>query len=99
MAFSSSPSTLTTVPRPKESWLTRSPDRSEIIGRLPGDRTPGRPAKVATAGVDEDLMPVVSVRCQSIRSAGISSRKRDAGLYCGEPHPERTIALELSLIH
>ena len=57
MTLSASPSTLTTVPSPNESWLTRSPDRSEIIGRLPAERTPGRPG-VRSAG----NRPMISLR-------------------------------------
>lgn len=94
--LSPSPSTRTTVPRPKESWLTRSPDWSAMTGRLPALRTPGRAASVATAGRSEPRAPLNDgpSRCQSSRSPGISSRKRDGGLYCGAPQADRTAARE-----
>ncbi len=62
-----------------------------ITGRLPGERTPGREARRATAGAEpREVTCAAPVRCQSTRCSGISSRNRLAGLYCGAPQAERT---------
>src|SRR4249919_899638 len=90
-ARSATPAVETTVPSPKVSWLTRSPASSETTARLPGDTVPGRAARTAPAGVEagDD-----SARCHSTSDSGTSSRKRDGGLYDGDPHAERRTARE-----
>jgi murein DD-endopeptidase MepM/ murein hydrolase activator NlpD len=62
-----------------------------MSGRFPGERTPGRWASVATAGMPgRRVVVAASARCHSTSAGGISSRNRLAGLYCGAPQAERT---------
>jgi hypothetical protein len=89
--WSATPRTATTRPRPKESWLTRSPGLSARIGRSPGPATrPRRMAlSAATCDAEVSVAPV-----HSTSSDGMSSRNREAGLYDGDPQADRTTARE-----
>ena len=87
------PSTRTTVPSPNESWVTRSPGANGCSGGCPAyapqvvaqglaiadpplDAPPPRPYREPTAAAS---------RSHWTKPAGISSRKREAGWYCGAP--------------
>ena len=103
-ARSPSPETETTVPSPNVSWVTRSPGVSETTARAPGALAPIRAAAATSEGAapNPPLLGATDVvtgesgppRRQSMSSAGISSRKREAGKYDGEPHWLRTTARE-----
>lgn len=88
-AFSAAPAVDTTVPRPKVSWLTRSPGSRSMTTRLPGERVVGRSARAAEAGGCET---VDATRSHSTSSSGTSAKNRDGGLYDGAPHAERITA-------
>src|SRR5215207_1505836 len=90
-ACSPPPAVDSTTPRPKASWLTRSPGASDTTTRLPGDLAPGRVDAAAMAGV---LDGFASARCHDTPSSGSSSRKREAGLYDGDPQALRITARE-----
>ena len=107
--LSPTPSSATTVPRPKVSCWTRSPGSRDGIGRpalaflaaseralaVPKRFWGARPPLVGMeyCGRFQDVI-APAVRRQSTRSAGSSSRNREAGLCEGAPHAERTTARE-----
>src|SRR5439155_3683341 len=84
------PSVATTVPRPYLSWLTRSPTSRDNAGvsfqalavdgaGRDGPVRPRRDAQVGALGAER----IGSSRRHSMRSGGISSRKRLGGLAVG----------------
>ena len=101
-AFSPAPAIETTRPRPKVSWLTRSPAaRSTTVAvRFPVGNGGGRSRPANRLGDERDELDELDelkaeATCRhSMSSSGISSRKREGGLKLGEPHVERADARE-----
>ena len=95
-ALSPAPVVATTVPSPKVSWDTRCPTSSAIADEtFPVARGGGPEGSRLYFTALEDVYEGLPSFFHSRSAEGISSRKRDAGLYFGVPKVNRYSAREI----